>query len=62
LSIRQPVRPTELSLPIRQRKTTLCPAAAGGRFTVVVTKPLEFPLHASRFASGLLNPLGIVES
>jgi hypothetical protein len=62
LSIRQPGRPTELSLPIRQRRATVWPAAAGGRFTVVVTNPLELPLHASLPTSGLFQPLGIVVS
>ena len=37
------------SLPIRQRKTTFCPAAAGGRIATVVMKPLfEFPVQARR--------------
>jgi hypothetical protein len=51
--MRQPVPATEVSLPIRQRSTTLWPAAAGGRLTVVVTKPPDAPLQAFLPASGL---------
>ena len=46
LSIRQPEFVPLVSLPMRQRNTTFCPAAAGGRFTVVVIKPLEVAPHA----------------
>jgi len=60
LSILQPSTPVLVSLPMRQRRTTLCPAAAAGRFTVVVMKPVEFPLHAGRPARGLLKPVLIV--
>jgi hypothetical protein len=51
--MRQPAPATDESLPIRQRRTTLWSAAAGSRFTVVVTKPFELPLQASLPASGL---------
>src|SRR5205085_12334434 len=51
-SIRQPVRPTPLSLPHRHRSWTLCPAAAAGKFTSVVMNPLEAPLQACRPPSG----------
>jgi hypothetical protein len=60
LSIRQPVPATEVSLPIRQRSTTLWPAAADGRLTVVVTKPLDVPLHAFLPASGFSKLVLIV--
>jgi hypothetical protein len=60
LSIRQPVPATDSSLPIRQRSTMLCPAAADGRLTVVVTKPPEEPLQASLPASGLEKVVLIV--
>jgi hypothetical protein len=60
LSILQPSTPVLVSLPMRQRSTTFCPAAAAGRFTVVVIKPAEFPLHAWRPARGLLKPVLIV--
>jgi len=46
LSILQPEFVPLVSLPMRQRSTTFCPAAAGGRFTVVVIKPLELAPHA----------------
>ena len=43
-----------VSLPMRQRSTTFCPAADGGRTATVVMKPLfELPVHASRPCSGL---------
>ena len=42
-----------VSLPILKRSTTLWPAAAAGRLTVVVTNPLELPVQAWRPASGL---------
>jgi hypothetical protein len=43
-----------VSLPIRQRSTTFCPAADGGKIATVVMKPLfEFPVQASRPWSGL---------
>src|SRR6478736_8396871 len=57
LSILQPSTPVLVSLPMRQRSTIFCPAAAAGRFTVVVMKPAEFPLHAWRPARGLLKPV-----
>jgi hypothetical protein len=53
LSIRHPFRETLKSLPIRNRSTTLWPAAAAGRLTVVVTNPAELPVQAWRSASGL---------
>src|SRR5439155_16927569 len=46
VSTLQPVADTELSLPMRQRRTTLFPAAAAGKSTVVVAKPPELPLQA----------------
>ena len=60
LSMRQPSSEKELSLPIRQRSTMLWPAAAAGRFTVVVTKPSEKLLQAGRPASGLPKSVSIV--
>src|SRR6478735_8629874 len=60
LSILQPSTPVLVSLPMRQRRTTFCPAAAAGRVTVVVMKPAELPLHAGRPARGLLKVAAIV--
>ena len=59
-STRQPWTATLLSLPRRQRSTIFCPTAAAGRFTVVVMKPPELPVHAERPASGLPQQLLIV--
>ena len=43
-----------VSVPRRQRSTTFCPAADGGRIATVVMKPLfELPVQARRPASGL---------
>jgi hypothetical protein len=53
LSILQPACEILVSLPIRQRKTTLWPDMEPGRLTVVVTKPLVAPVQAERPASGL---------
>src|SRR5690349_11310009 len=53
VSTYQPFAPLLLSLPKRQRNRTGWPAAAAGRFTVVVMNPLELPLQACRPASGL---------
>jgi hypothetical protein len=53
-SIRQPLPPRLSSLPIRNRSATVRPAAAAGRFTVVVTKAFEVvPVQARRPARGL---------
>ena len=41
LSTLQPTPAVLLSLPMRQRSTMFCPAAAAGRFTVVVIKPAD---------------------
>jgi hypothetical protein len=60
LSMRQPSLEMLLSLPIRKRSTTLWLAAAAGRFTVVVTNPLELPVQAWRPASGFWKSLEIV--
>jgi hypothetical protein len=60
LSIRQPWFETLMSLPIRNRSTTLWPEAEAGRLTVVVTNPLELPVQAWRPASGLLQQVSIV--
>ena len=46
LSTLQPEFVPLVSLPMRQRSTIFCPAAAGGRFTVVVIKPAEVSPHA----------------
>ena len=54
LSTLQPVFERLMSLAIRQRKTVVCPLAEAGRFTVVVMKPPDVPLHAIRPAMGLL--------
>ena len=60
VSILQPCAVADVSLPMRQRNTMFCPAADGGRFTVVVIKPAELPLHAWRPARGLLWVVSIV--
>src|SRR5438105_7026872 len=52
VSILQPEFERLMSLAIRQRKTVVCPLAEAGRFTVVVRKPPELPLHAIRPAMG----------
>jgi hypothetical protein len=44
VSTRQPSLEPLLSLAILQRSTA--PGSSGGRFTTVVMKPLELPLHA----------------
>jgi N-acetylneuraminic acid mutarotase len=54
VSMRQPGAPAVVSLPSRQRSTTFCPAAEGGRIATVVMKPLfELPVQARRPCSGL---------
>jgi hypothetical protein len=58
--MRQPSLAMLVSLPMRNRSTTLWPAAEAGRLTVVVTNPLELPVQACRPASGLLQQLEIV--
>src|SRR5882724_13108095 len=60
VSILQPCAVADVSLPMRQRNTMFCPAADGDRFTVVVIKPAELPLHAWRPARGLLWVVSIV--
>ena len=40
---------------MRQRSTIFCPAALGGRFTVVVIKPADVLPHAARPASGFVQ-------
>ena len=60
LSILQPVLETVRSLAMRQRRTTVCPLAAAGRFTRVFMNPLELPVQACRPAIGLLNDVDIV--
>ena len=52
LSTLQPACETLSSLPMRHRKTTLCPDMDPGRLTVVVSNPLVGPVHAERPASG----------
>src|SRR5881396_3164439 len=59
-SMRQPWNATLVSLAIRQRSLMFCPAALAGRFTVVVIKPPELPLHAIRPAIGLLKEVEII--
>jgi hypothetical protein len=49
-STRQPSLKPLVSLAMRHRSTCI---KANGRFTVVVIKPSELPLHASRPAIGL---------
>jgi hypothetical protein len=51
VSTRQPAREPLISLAILHR--SLPSITSDGRFTVVVMKPPELPLHASRPASGL---------
>ena len=47
-----------VSLPRRQRRTTFCPAAEGGRITTDVMKPLfELPVQARRPESGFPRPV-----
>jgi hypothetical protein len=47
-----------LSLPRRQRSTTSCPAAVGGRITTEVMKPLfELPVQARRPERGFPRPV-----
>src|SRR6266542_6607417 len=58
VSTRQPSLEPALSLAIRQRSTAF--RSSGGRFTTVVIKPLEFPLHAGRPAIGLPRSVAIV--
>src|SRR6478735_1014444 len=60
LSTLQPTPAVLLSLPMRQRSTMFCPAAADGRFTVVVIKPADVPPHAERPPSGLACVASIV--
>jgi hypothetical protein len=48
------------SLPIRQRRTIIWPAAEAGRFTTVVMKPSDEPLQAARPPSGLLSLLSSI--
>ena len=60
LSTLQPTPAVLLSLPMRQRSTMFCPAAADGRFTVVVIKPADTPPHAERPPSGLACVASIV--
>jgi hypothetical protein len=57
LSTLQPEPAVLVSLPMRQRNTIFCPAAAGGKFTVVVIKPADVFPHAERPARGLVNPV-----
>ena len=59
VSTRQPSPETLLSLPIRQRRTMLGPQVTP-RFTVVVIKPPELPVHTYRPARGLLQQLLII--
>ena len=58
VSTRQPSLEPVLSLAIRQRSTAF--ESSGGRFTTVVIKPSEFPLHAGRPAIGLPRSVAIV--
>jgi len=53
LSILQPGLELLESLPMRQRKITVCPFAAAGMFAIVVMNPPELPVHADRPAMGL---------
>ena len=46
LSTVQPEPDTLQSLAIRNRSLTVSPASDAGRSAMVVTKPLEFPVHA----------------
>ena len=59
-SIRQPSLPMAESLAMRQRSLMFCAAAAAGRFTTVVIKPPELPLHAARPPMGLPKEVDIV--
>ena len=58
VSTRQPSLEPALSLAIRQRSTAF--KSSGGRFTTVVIKPSEFPLHAGRPAIELPRSVAIV--
>ena len=46
VSMRHPFFEMLASLHMRQRKTTFCPVALGGKTTLVVIKPADEPLHA----------------
>ena len=59
VSTRQPSLEPLVSLAIRQR-SLLLPAKMKGRFTTVVIKPSELPLHACRPAIGLPRTVLIV--
>ena len=59
VSTRQPSLEPLVSLAIRQRSLVL-PAKNKGRFTTVVIKPSELPLHARRPAIGLPRTVLIV--
>ena len=59
VSTRQPSLEPLVSLAIRQR-SLLSPAKMKGRFTTVVIKPSELPLHACRPAIGLPRTVLIV--
>jgi len=59
VSTRQPSFEPLVSLAIRQR-SLLLPAKMKGRFTTVVIKPSELPLHACRPAIGLPRTVLIV--
>jgi len=61
LSILQPSPEVLLSLPIRHRRTMVCPWNPT-MSTVVVIKPPELPVHAWRPASGLPQQLLMVPS
>jgi hypothetical protein len=52
LSIRQPACEILVSLPMRQRKTTLWPDIEAGRLIVVVSNPVVAPVQAERPANG----------
>ena len=60
LSMRHPEFDTETSLAMRQRKTIVCPVAAGGKNADVVMNPAELPVQAARPPIGLLNAVEMV--
>ena len=53
LSTLQPACETLLSLPMRQRKMIVCPAARAGKATTTGTKPLLLPVQHRRPPMGL---------
>ena len=58
--MRQPASEMLLSLAMRQRNLNVRIPTEAGKFTVVVIKPFELPVHAIRPAMGLPDKVEIV--